>query len=385
MTAVSARWHAPGRVNLIGEHTDYNAGFALPFAIEQTCTALVARAEPGSVRVTSTAAPAEVTVRAGDLRPDAELAPADRWARYPLGVLWSLAQRGRFDLTTTGLSIALDSDVPVGAGLSSSASIVCSVATATNDLLGLELGRSELLAITRQAENDYVGAPTGGMDQLAALRCTAGHALLCDMRSLETEQVPFDPDGSGLRLLVVDSKAEHGHADGEYRDRREACERAAAALGVTALRDATLEQVETLGDPVLRRRARHIVTENARVLDVVDLLRAGRLTDIGPALTASHVSMRDDFEITAPEVDTIVDVLLAEGALGARMTGGGFGGCVIGLVPAADVERHVAAVRTAFAAEGFAAPHAFVERPAAGARPADEQLADDEQTEAGAR
>jgi len=372
-------------VNLIGEHTDYNAGFALPFAIEQTCTALVARAEPGSVRVTSTAAPAEVTVRADDLRPDAELAPADRWARYPLGVLWSLAQRGRFDLTTTGLLIALDSDVPVGAGLSSSASIVCSVATATNDLLGLELGRSELLAITRQAENDYVGAPTGGMDQLAALRCTAGHALLCDMRSLETEQVPFDPDGSGLRLLVVDSKAEHGHADGEYRDRREACERAAAALGVTALRDATLEQVETLGDPVLRRRARHIVTENARVLDVVDLLRAGRLTDIGPALTASHVSMRDDFEITAPEVDTIVDVLLAEGALGARMTGGGFGGCVIGLVPAADVERHVAAVRTAFAAEGFAAPHAFVERPAAGARPADEQPADDEQTEAGAR
>jgi galactokinase len=214
-------WRAPGRVNLIGEHTDYNDGFALPFALEVGCTATVERRpEPGFGLVSAQ--------RGGELAfgPD-ELQPgAGGWAGYALGVLWALAESG---VALPGLAIALDSDVPVGSGLSSSAALVCSVATAVDDLLGLTLRPDELLALTRRAENDFVGAPTGGMDQLAALRCTAGHALFCDMRTLDTEQIPLDL-GEGLRLLVVDTRAEHRHADGEYRRRREGCERSASPL-----------------------------------------------------------------------------------------------------------------------------------------------------------
>ncbi len=256
------------------------------------------------------------------------------WSRYVLGALWLLTDRG---IDVPPLEVEVDSDVPSGAGLSSSAALVCSVARAVDDHLGLGLDDDALFALTRDVENDAVGAPTGGMDQLVSLRGEAGHALFCDMRSHETRSVPLDLAGSGLAVLVADTRAPHRHSDGEYGARRRGCEEAARRLGVPALRDVTADDLdaalERLDDEELRRYVRHVVTEDDRVLSVVRLLDEGRLADIGPLLTASHRSMRDDFRITVPEVDTAVDALLEAGALGARMTGGGFGGCVIGLVP----------------------------------------------------
>lgn len=352
---MTARWRAPGRVNLIGEHTDYNDGFVLPFALEQGCTASVSPIGSG-VRVSSAQRHDVVSV-SGDLEPGSY-----GWADYVLGVLWALQQDGH---TLPGLVIEVTSDVPAGAGLSSSAALVCSVATAVDDALSLGLTAEELLRVTRRAENDFVGARTGGMDQLASLRCTEEHALLADMRTLTTEQVPLAL-GSHV-VLVLDTHAPHQHADGAYRLRRESCERAAAALGVRALRDATdLGQLDRLPEE-LRPFARHVVTENQRVLDMVAALRAGDLPHVGELMTASHASMRDDFRITVPEVDLAAETLMEAGALGARMTGGGFGGCVIAVVDRARATGAGDAVADAFARHGHAAPSYFMARASAGA------------------
>jgi galactokinase len=358
-------WRAPGRVNLIGEHTDYNAGFALPFAITQGCTATVKRLDRPVLQISSAQLAGAVEV------PLAELAMgAPGWSGYAAGVAWVLQRRGH---NVPGLQIALDSAVPTGAGLASSAALVCSVAAAVDDLLGLGLRPGELLSLTRSVENDYVGAPTGGMDQLAALNCTADHALFCDMRSLEVEQVPLPLAEHGLTILVIDSRAEHRHANGEYRKRRAGCERAAALLGVQALRDVPVDRLDaalaTLPDEELRRYTRHVVTENERVLNSVELLRVGKVREIGPLLIESHASMRDDYRITIPELDVAVDTLLAAGAVGARMTGGGFGGCVIALLAPELVEPATAAVRAAYAAQGFTPPADFQASPSQGAHP----------------
>jgi len=358
---VSVSWRAPGRVNLIGEHTDYNDGYALPFAIEQGCTATVAARSDDLLQVSSRQQDDGVQLRVGELAPG-----ATGWAGYAVGVVWALTQHG---VVPPGLDIELDSDVPIGSGLSSSAALVCSVAAALDDLLSLGLSGDELLAITRRTENDFVGAPTGGMDQLAGLRCTAGHALFCDMRTLATEQVPFEL--TDLAVLVVDTRAEHEHASGEYRRRREGGEEAARRLGVRALRDVPLDELaaalDRLDEDELRRYTRHIVTENDRVLRTVELLRAGDTAAVGPLLSASQASMRDDFRITIPELDVAAETLEVAGAVGARMTGGGFGGCVIGLVPAADVDTAVAAVEAAYEQHGFRAPAAFRAQPSPGA------------------
>jgi galactokinase len=358
-------WRAPGRINLIGEHTDYNGGYALPLAIQQGCTATVRDSADDVIRVSSAQRDDIVELPLGELRSGS----VEGWAAYPIGVLWTLAERG---VAVPALGVHLDSDVPGGAGLSSSAALICALAAAVNDHLALGLSRPELVEITHRTENDYVGAPTGGMDQMAALLCERDHVLLCDMRAWSIEQVPFDLAAAGLELLVVDTHARHRHADGEYADRRAACEKAAGLLGVPALRDVTdLDAaLARLPDDVLRRRVRHVVTENARVLETVQLLREGRLRDIGPLLTASHASMRDDYEISAPEVDTAVEALLGAGALGARMTGGGFGGCVIALVPPGGVTRAGNAVQRAYRHGGFAPASAFTARPSAGAHPA---------------
>jgi galactokinase len=271
--------------------------------------------------------------------------------------------------------------VPLGAGLSSSAALSCSVATAVNDLLDLGLSAADEVAIARTAENDFVGAPTGGMDQLASIRGAAGHVLLCDMRSLDTRAVPMDLAAAGLALLVTDTQAPHRNADGEYRERRESCERAAALLGVATLREvqdddhaAVLDRLRTAAAAdsdadaeLLVRRARHILTENDRVLKVVARLDDGDVPGIGPLLTASHASMRDDFEITVPEVDTAVEAALSAGALGARMTGGGFGGCVIALIATELADTVTTAIADAFAGQRFTAPKAFLAAPSAGA------------------
>ena len=360
---MSIRWRAPGRVNLIGEHTDYNDGFVLPFAIGPGCDATAERRDDDIVVITSAQRDAAARI------PLHELAPGvGGWAAYAAGVMWALREQG---VDVGGVDIALDADVPSGSGLSSSAAVVCSVTCALDELFAAGLDAVQRLAVSRRAENDYVGAPTGGMDQLVSLRAEAGHALFCDMRTLEVDQVPFDIAADGLAVLVVDSGAEHRHADGEYRQRREGCERAARLLGVDALRDVGRADLDAalgrLPDDELQRYVRHVVTEDDRVLQTVELLRAGRIRDIGPVLTESHASMRDDYRITIPELDVAVDTLTSAGAYGARMTGGGFGGCVIALLDEDGVEAAVAAVVSAYDEHGFRAPRPMTVRPGGGA------------------
>ncbi|WP_233491698.1 galactokinase [Blastococcus sp. TBT05-19] len=360
-------WAAPGRVNLIGEHTDYNGGFVLPVALPHTTRAAVARRDDGLLVLASAQHPEEdAEVAVADLRPGRP----GGWAGYPAGVVHALASS-----VPGGLSILVDGDVPAGAGLSSSAALSCSVALAVRDLLGLDLDADALVEVARRAENDFVGAPTGILDQSASVLCTAGHALFLDTRDGTREQVPFDLAAAGLALLVLDTGTTHDHAEGGYRDRRRECERAAAALGVDLLREvddvAALEPL-TGQDPdgeVLLRRARHVVTEDARVLEVVAALREDAdPRAIGPVLTAGHVSLRDDFEVSVPLIDVCVDAALAAGAHGARMVGGGFGGSVIALVDTGAVDAVTTAVTDRFARESQPAPRTFVVVPSAGAR-----------------
>ncbi|WP_307829417.1 galactokinase [Actinomadura viridis] len=352
-------WWAPGRINLIGEHTDYNGGLVLPFAVPWGVTARVAGRPDGTVRVSSAQRPGrEVTVPLEELRPGTP----DGWASYAAGVLWALRRAGH---PVGGVSIRLDSDLPEGAGLSSSAALECAVAAALDDLWALGLTRVELARVAQRAENDFAGAPTGILDQSAAMLARAGHAVLIDTRDLASTLVPFDLAAAGLRLLIADTGVAHEHRTGGYRARREECERAARALGVPVLGDAP--PGARTGDPVLDRRIRHVRTENARVRETVDLLAGGRVRAIGPLLTASHASLRDDYEVSWPEADLAVERALAAGALGARMVGGGFGGSVIALVEEAASTTVRTSVEAAFKAEGHGAPRFLSATPAPGA------------------
>jgi galactokinase len=349
-------------VNLIGEHTDYNDGFALPFAIDRACIATVRALDEPALLISSAQRAEPVRVALAELAPGK---PAG-WAGYPAGAVWAMRELGG---RVPGLLIEVDSDVPSGAGLSSSAALTCAVASAVNELTAAGLTVPELVAVARRAENDFVGAPTGGMDQLASMNARQHEVLFCDMRSFEVHSIPFDLESAGLALLVVDTRAEHGHAQGEYRARRTACERASAVLGVPALRDVVdLEAaLAALPSDELRRRVRHVVTENARVQQTVELLAAGEIASIGPLLDASHNSLRDDYEVSTPELDLAVSSLRAAGAFGARMTGGGFGGSAIGLLEADRVPAAVERVSLAFVAAHFAEPSAFTVTPSHGA------------------
>lgn len=357
-------WQAPGRVNLIGEHTDYNEGFVLPFAIDRTARVAVRLRPDTTVRMLSTFGNQGLTTAdAAALDP----AAARGWTKYPLGVLWALQQRG---LAVPGLDLLLDSDVPRGAGLSSSHAIECAVILAVNELTGAGLSAEEMVLATQRAENDFVGAPTGIMDQSASLRGAAGRAVFLDCRDQSVRLVPFDAEAAGLVLLVIDTKVSHSHAGGAYAARRASCELGADVLGVRALRDvglADLEEAAGLLDTETFHRVRHVVTENGRVLQTVELLEGTGPQAIGALLDASHASMRDDFEISCPELDLAVDTARAAGALGARMTGGGFGGSAIALIPADTEQRVRADVGRAFARAGYATPDVFRVSPAAGA------------------
>ncbi len=355
-------WAAPGRVNLIGEHTDYNDGFVLPFALPQHVVAAAAPADTPGWTVCSTLAPEGVSFAA------IEPGGVEGWAGYVAGIVWALSEAG-FEVPPARIAIA--SDVPLGSGLSSSAALESAVLTALVELGGLDLPVADRPALAQRAENAYVGAPTGIMDQSASIRCVEGKALFLDCRSLEVEQIPFDLAAAGLAILIINSNAPHQHVDGEYGARRKSCEEAAGILGVPALRDVTPAELERalgkLDDDVMRRRVRHIVTENQRVLDTVGLLRGDRVREIGPLLTASHASMRDDFEITVAQVDVAVEAALAAGAYGARMTGGGFGGCVLALIDADRAGETTAAVERAYAEHDFTAPTIWSATPGPGA------------------
>ncbi|PWI05788.1 galactokinase [Streptomyces sp. NWU339] len=360
-------WAAPGRVNLIGEHTDYNDGFVMPFALPHTAVAAVSRRDDGVLRLHS----ADVDAPVVELTVDSLAPGTDRdWTAYPAGVVWALREAGH---AVTGADIHLASTVPAGAGLSSSAALEIVVALALNDLYELGLRGWQSARLCQRAENVYVGAPVGVMDQTASACCESGHALFLDTRDLSQRQIPFDLAAEGMRLLVVDTRVQHSHSEGEYGRRRAGCEKGAALLGVDALRDvahADLDAALTrLGDEEeVRRLVRHVVTENERVERVIALLESGDTRAIGPVLTAGHASLRDDFRVSCPELDLAVDTALASGALGARMTGGGFGGSAIVLAEATDTAPITEAIRKTFTTAGFKTPRVFEAVPSAGAR-----------------
>jgi galactokinase len=355
-------WAAPGRVNLIGEHTDYNEGYVMPFALAQRVLIAGAPRNDSTWSVRSLNNDSTKIFSAADLN-----LGMVGWQAYVAGVVWALQEAGH---RVEGADLVLTSDVPEGAGLSSSAALECAVLTALADLNDLDIVGIERAKLARRSENVFVGAPTGLMDQAASTLCTAGHALFFDCRTDAAEQVLFDTTSAGLEILVLDTKTPHALVDSEYAARRASCEQAARLLGIPALRDVTdLDAaLDQLGDPVLRRRVRHVVTENARVLKAADVLRAGRIADLAPLLDASHESMREDFEITVPQVDLAVETARSSGSLGARMTGGGFGGCIIALVELGDSERIGEAIVESFGAAGYGPPVYFTAVPSTGAQ-----------------
>jgi galactokinase len=360
-------WSAPGRVNLIGEHTDYNQGFVLPFAINRRTVVALGARDDGLMRVASEFADEMAGMALTELEPSC----LTGWSAYPLGVAWALGEAGADLSAVPGVDLYIESTVPVGAGLSSSAAIESAVAVALDEVWQLGLDRPTLARAGQLAENKAVGAPTGIMDQSASLLGRDDHAVFLDCRSLSSELVPLGFAEAGLELLIIDTGVSHDHSTGGYADRRASCEAGAAGMGVASLRDLgvdDLPRARTVLDDETFRRVRHIVTENQRVLDTVLLLRTSGPTAIGELLDASHRSMRDDFEISVPQLDLAVETAQASGAIGARMTGGGFGGAAIALVAASGVSRVQVAIDGAFAEHGFGQPTMFTVSASGGAR-----------------
>jgi len=357
-------WSAPGRVNLIGEHTDYNEGYVLPFAINRRTFAAVSTRNDGIARVASSFSAEIVEIPLTNISKSA----VSGWSAYPLGVAWALIQAGAKPI---GFDLYVDSDVPVGAGLSSSAAIECSVAMALNDFWQANLDRSALAKIGQRAENEIVGAPTGIMDQTASLFGVLDHVVFLDCRSLIAEAIALGLKQNSLEIVVMDTKVSHRLVDGGYAARRAACEQGASQMSVSSLRDleiSDLGKAEEILDPLVFKRVRHVVTENARVLETVELLKSSGPKSIGDLLYASHESMRDDFEISIDELDLAVETAMSVGAVGARMTGGGFGGAAIALIESSKIETLKSEVAKAFEARGFKKPELFSVLADAGAK-----------------
>ena len=351
---------APGRVNLIGEHIDYSEGFVLPFAIKDRTLAAARKRDDSIVRIASVQRRNKiVTVDISDVKPGLK----GEWERYALGVLWSMG-------VTSGVDLMIDGHVPLGAGLSSSAALECSVATAMNHLFDMGFSLEELARLTQRAENQYVGVPCGIMDQSVSLMATNGFALLLDCRDLSTRNIPFDVASHGLELLIIDTQAHHALTDGGYAERRASCESVAAKLSIKSMRELTMEQLDSSRHLITETeyiRARHAVTEMKRVLDCVEALSVGDFVKVGQLINASHVSLRDDYTVSCPELDTAVDASLAAGAMGSRMVGGGFGGSAIALIQASKTTQTIRAVEKAFADKKFKAPRFFTSLPSQGA------------------
>ena len=361
-TAATEVWFAPGRANLMGEHTDYNEGFVLPFALAQGVTATAGGRDDKLLVLRSKQAPDDpVTVHLDSLTPGSVAG----WAAYPAGVAWALRAAGH---VVRGASLDVDSDLPAGAGVSSSAALECSVALALCSLSAVSVPRRALAAIARRAENEFVGAPTGIIDQSAALLCAEDHALLLDCGTLAATQVPFRPAAAGVSALVIDTRVTHALVSGEYAARRAECEAAARLLGVPALGVLTdLRVLDRLSDPLLRRRARHVITDSARAREIAAALQGPGAVDaaenarkiypfIGKLLVEGHASLRDDFEVSWPEADVTVETAIAAGAYGAKMIGGGFGGSVLALVPMGYAGAVRTAVTETFTARGWTPP-----------------------------
>ncbi|MDX6744495.1 galactokinase [Actinocorallia sp. A-T 12471] len=351
-------WHAPGRVNLIGEHTDYNDGLVLPFALPQGITAEAARRDDGVLELHS-GGQTEIVPLEG-LRPGS----VKGWAAYVAGVAGALGEAGH---PVGGATLRFTSDLPAGSGLSSSAALECVTAVALNDMYDLGLSAKELVPVAQRAENAYAGVPTGVLDQSASLLCTAEHALLLDVRSGLSSQIPLEL--GGFRILIVDTNARHALGDGKYGERRAQCEEAARQLGVASLRDVKNlgEALSRLKDPVLRRRVKHVVTENHRVEATVGLLKAGAIAEVGALLNASHLSLRDDYEVSWPEADAAVEAAVRAGARGGRMVGGGFGGSVIILARADTLDTIREAITTRFTTSSWPTPDYLIATAAPGA------------------
>jgi galactokinase len=354
-----AVWFAPGRVNLIGDHTDYNLGFSLPFAVHFGVLCAGSRRDDTLIRSASLQFPTETKEDLALLKPGI----IDSWHSYVVGSAYGMQEHG----VAVGLDLLFDGDIPPGAGMSSSAALSCVTSLTINDLGGGQLSLSKIALVAQAAEHHFAGTPCGLLDQTASLLASEGHALLVDFRSMTHERVPLNPSDADASLVVIDTRAPHRLVDSEYASRRAACESAAAELGVPSLRDITDVSVVATLDEVRAKRVRHVITENERVRETVALLKSGRTADIGPVLTASHASLRDDFEVTVPELDVAVEAALSAGAWGARMTGGGFGGSVIALVPTAARSLVEDTVRQAYADRQFTEPHFLDVQPSPGA------------------
>jgi galactokinase len=351
---------APGRVNLIGEHIDYSEGFVLPFAIKDRTLAAVRKRDDSTVRIASVQRRNKiVTLDIKDVKPGLK----GEWERYALGVLWSMG-------VTSGVDLLIDGHVPLGAGLSSSAALECSVATAMNHLFDMGFNLEELARLTQKAENQYVGVPCGIMDQSVSLMATTGFALLLDCRDLSTRNIPFDVAAHGLELLIIDTQAHHALTDGGYAERRASCESVASKVKVKSMRELSMEQLDSSRDQLTHTeyiRARHAVTEMKRVLECVEALRIADFVRVGQLLNQSHNSLRDDYTVSCPELDTAVAASLAAGAIGSRMVGGGFGGSAIALIQASKTTDTIRAVEHAFAEKKFKTPRFFTSLPSQGA------------------
>jgi galactokinase len=351
---------APGRVNLIGEHIDYSDGFVLPFAIKDRTLVAARKRNDSTVRIASAQRRNKiVTVDINNVKPGLK----GEWERYALGVLWALGVK-------EGVDLLIDGHVPLGAGLSSSAALECSVATAMNHLFDMGYNLEELARLTQKAENQYVGVPCGIMDQSVSLMATQGFALLLDCRDLSTKNIPFDVASSGLELLIIDTQAHHALTDGGYAERRASCESVVAKLGIASLRELTMEQLEKSRGLLTETefvRARHAVTEMQRVLDCVKALSDSNFELVGELLNQSHASLRDDYTVSCSELDTAVEASLTAGALGSRMVGGGFGGSAIALIQASKTTETIKAIEKAFSSKRFKAPRFFTSLPSQGA------------------
>jgi len=354
-------WSAPGRANLIGEHTDYNNGFVFPFGIDRRTYVALSSRDDNKCRVASGISDQVFEWELSENKP-----VGLDWALYPLGVAWTMRENAK-----GGFDAFFVSDVPVGAGLSSSAAIECSIGTALNEIWDACYSKQPIALLGQKAENEVVGAPTGIMDQTASMLAQTDAAVLIDCKTLDTELVPLGLSNKGLVVAVMDTRVSHRHSDGGYRSRREACEKGAATMGVESLRDvstADLDRAKQMLDDVTFRRCRHVITENERVLEAVKALKASDMPRLGELLLESHASMRDDFEISIEELDTAVEVAMRVGAIGSRMTGGGFGGAAIALIESSKLAELSTQCKKTFAEKGFAEPNVFAVNPSQGAR-----------------